>query len=228
MTDPATKRLIIVEDHELLATSLALALRAEGLEVATVGGPSVAAVIETVRNLAPALVLLDLDLGPPLGSGVNLIGPLIDAGGRVVIMTGVDERPRLGACVEAGAVGIISKTEGFAGMVAAVRRALDGEVLLTDQQRHTLLSDLSALRRADRERAAPFEALSPREQAVLVRLAAGDSAETIANQFYVSLATVRTQIRSILQKLGVRSQLAAVALAHNSSWPEGNAGVHQF
>ena len=48
---------------------------------------------------------------------------------------------------------------------------------------------------------------------------AGESAETIAEQVVVSLTTVRSQIRAILLKLGVNSQLAAVALAREAGWP---------
>jgi DNA-binding NarL/FixJ family response regulator len=48
---------------------------------------------------------------------------------------------------------------------------------------------------------------------------AGEPAESIAEHSFVSLATVRSQIRAILQKLDVRSQLAAVALARDAGWP---------
>ena len=46
----------------------------------------------------------------------------------------------------------------------------------------------------------------------------GASAEEIAKASFVSMATVRSQIRSILEKLGVHSQVAAVALAHRARW----------
>jgi DNA-binding NarL/FixJ family response regulator len=220
MTDTGTNRVLIVEDHELLATSLMFALQQRGLEVATVAGPSMDVVVDSVSRLAPVLVLLDLDLGPPLGTGLDLIRPLTAAGGRVVMMTGVVDRARLGACVEAGAVGVVNKTNGFAELVSVIRGAAAGEDLLTDHQRSDLLGELQKTRQADQRRVAPFVALSPREQAVLTRLIAGDSAETIAEMSFVSLATVRSQVRSILTKLGVKSQLAAVAKARDASWPQ--------
>jgi DNA-binding NarL/FixJ family response regulator len=222
LTERRPDRLLIVEDHALLATSLAFALRQQGLDVETVAGPTTEAVVETVRRLAPVLVLLDLDLGPSLGSGLNLVKPLMAAGGQVIMMTGVVERARLGACIEAGAVGIVSKTAGFDELVVAVRRAVAGEDVLTTHQRHIFLNELQAGRQADEQRRAPFARLSPREQAVLARLVGGESADTIAHLSYVSLATVRTQIRSILSKLGVKSQLEAVALARQAGWPQGS------
>ena len=215
-------RLVIVEDHELLAASLVLALRQRGLEAETVDGLTGDAIVDTVRGLGPVLVLLDLDLGPELGSGLELIRPLIQAGGRVVMMTGVVDRVRLAACIEAGAVGIVGKTAGFAELIDAIRRAVDGEELMTTSQRHALLGELEASRRADRDRLAPFTALTPREQAVLARLVAGDLAETIAARSYLSVGTIRSQIKSILRKLGVSSQLAAVALAREAGWPQSS------
>lgn len=211
--------LLIVEDHVLLATSLALALRQQGLEVETVAGPTVEDVICAVRRLAPVLVLLDLHLGPQLGSGVDLVRPLIAAGGRVVMMTGEVERALLGACIEAGAVGVVSKTVGFVDLVRAISQAVAGEDLMTSHERRILAADLQAHRQADRRRLALFKTLSPREEAVLVRLVAGEPAEAIAQCAYVSIATVRSQIQSILNKLGVKSQLAAVALARKADWP---------
>jgi DNA-binding NarL/FixJ family response regulator len=210
---------LIVEDHELLATALTLTLRQEGIAVEAINGPTVIDLIDAVRRCAPVLVLLDLDLGPSLGSGLDLIRPMTAAGGQVIMMTGVVERARLGACIEAGAVGIASKAAGFGELLDAIGHAVAGEDLLSSHQRQMLLNDLQAQRQADRQLAAPFVALSPREQVVLARLVAGDSAEAIAEKAYVSLATVRSQIRSILTKLGVKSQLAAVAMARQAGWP---------
>ena len=60
---------------------------------------------------------------------------------------------------------------------------------------------------------ATFDRLTKREALVLGELIDGLSAEEIAEVHFVALTTVRSQIRAVLQKLGVRSQLAAVALA---------------
>lgn len=202
----------------MLAGTLALALRLRGLEVQAVAGPSVDAVVDLVRELVPVLVLLDLDLGDPLGDGVEMVAPLTAAGARVLIVSGVTDRARLGACIEAGAVGIVAKHAGFERLVEAVLRSADGRPVLPEDERQALLADLREGRRADQERLAPFAALSPRELAVLARLVAGDSAESIAERSFVSVATVRSHIRAILLKLGVNSQLAAVAVAHDAGW----------
>jgi DNA-binding NarL/FixJ family response regulator len=69
-----------------------------------------------------------------------------------------------------------------------------------------------------------FEHLSRREQEVLWALMHGVSAREIAKQSYVALPTVRSQIRAVLSKLGVSSQLAAVALAYQCNWSPSRGG----
>jgi DNA-binding NarL/FixJ family response regulator len=64
-----------------------------------------------------------------------------------------------------------------------------------------------------------FEKLSPREQSVLKQLMRGATARQICEQDCVSIATVRSQIHSVISKLGVSTQLAAVVLAFRSGWP---------
>jgi DNA-binding NarL/FixJ family response regulator len=167
---------LIVEDHELLAATLALALRQHGLAVETATWPSPEAVVDVARQMAPVLVLLDLELGEVLGSGLDLVGPLTNVGAQVVMMTGVVDGPRLAACVEAGATGIVNKASGFARLVDAVRRVASGESLLAEKQRRDLLEELDGHRRADRTRLAPFVGLTPCEQSVLVQLVAGEPA----------------------------------------------------
>lgn len=63
-----------------------------------------------------------------------------------------------------------------------------------------------------------FERLSPRECQVLSALMHAKSAREISRELYVSVPTVRSQIRAILLKLEVSSQLAAVVLAYRSGW----------
>jgi DNA-binding NarL/FixJ family response regulator len=63
-----------------------------------------------------------------------------------------------------------------------------------------------------------FDWLTARESAVLAMLMDGQSVARISAAWYVSEATVRTQVRAVLQKLGVNSQLEAVALATRAGW----------
>jgi DNA-binding NarL/FixJ family response regulator len=219
---PSTK-VLIVEDHALLAQSLALALKAEGFEVERCPEQDEAAILEIAGRLEPDVVLLDLDIGGSLGTSLSLIPPLQGLGARVVMVTGVSDRARLAECIEAGAIGLISKSGSFEELIEGVKEAVELGSLISPYQRDELLAELRRQRAADRERMAAFDQLTKREAAVLAGLMDGQSAEQIANEAFVSLATVRSQIRSLLQKLHVNSQLSAVALARKAGWaPPGD------
>lgn len=212
-----TGRVLIVEDHELLAESLKMALGAGGLDVQHCKPRDADAVLLAVRDHRPDIVLLDLDLGR-MGTSVPLIRPMTDLGARVVVVTGIEERHRLGECVEAGAAGVLSKARPFEELVEAVHGALDGRALMADSERAALLAELRRHRGETRSLRAGLERLTPREQEVLAALMDGKPAEIIANEAVVSVSTVRSQIRSLLAKLGVNSQLSAVALAQRAGW----------
>lgn len=210
-------RVAIIEDHDLLAQSLAFALVNQGATVTVVEDLAAFAVISALRDIEVDLVLLDFDLGDA-GLGLHLIGPITDLGLRVVMLTGETNRISLAECVEAGAIGIISKTEPFERLIDQVTDVVSGRGILSQPAREHLLADLRAHRVHEGERLSPFARLTVRESEVLQDLIEGKNAETIATGSYVSVATVRSHIKALLSKLGVNSQLAAVAVAQRAGW----------
>ncbi len=214
-----TGSLLIVDDHELLAQSLAWSLRAEHFDVTVVVPSSTADILAASRRHDPDVVLLDLELRGDIGDSQRLIPPLREQGVLVVMLTGVTDRVRLAECLEAGAAGLLSKSSSFDELLDGVREVLQLGTLISAHRRSDLLAELRAQRSDRHRRFEPFDRLTPREQDVLRSLLEGRSAETIARDAYVSIATVRSQIRAVLLKLEVNSQLAAVALAHRAGWP---------
>ena len=210
--------LLLVDDHELLAQSLSWALRAEGLDVDVVTPTDVQQILDAADRLNPRVVLLDLDLGR-LGSALPLITPIRDRGPLVVMLTGETDRVRLAECLEAGASGLLDKSTSFDELVEGVREAMDLGALITTHRREQLLGELRRQRTHRSKLLEPFERLTTREREVLTSLLDGQSADAIATASFVSVTTVRSQIRSVLMKLGVNSQLAAVALARRQGWP---------
>ena len=213
-----THRVLLVDDHPLILIGLQLELAARGWQVETTSGPTAAAVIDHARAFQPDCVVLDIHLGPAVGSGVDLIAPLRQTGAAVVMLTGETERSILAACLEAGALGWIGKSAFLVEVVASIEDALAGRSLIGRASREAMLDELRAQRSSRRRTLSPFDRLTPREQRVLGALIDGASAEEIAEADVVALTTIRSQIRSILQKLGVRSQLAAVAQANRAGW----------
>lgn len=210
-------RVMVVEDHGLLAQSLRLTLTAEGMAV-SVPPLDPAEILAVAERDKPEVVLLDLDLGPLGGDGAALIEPLALTGARVIVVSGETDRVRLTACIESGAHGLVSKAAPLDELLSAILRTAAGEDILPGWQRDKLLSELRLARAARRRELAPFESLTVRECTVLAAIMAGRSAAQIAAAEYLSEATVRTHIRGILNKLGVSSQLAAVAEAGRVAW----------
>ena len=210
-------RALIIEDHALIAHGLAVALEAEGIRTRITTGPTTEDVLSEARAFRPDVVLLDLQLDGEIGSGVPLIRPLVMLDAAVVVVTGVRDRVALGECLEAGATALVSKSDPFDDLVELVLRvARGGRVRRPDQDE--LLDALRIHRKRSREQLAPFERLTAKESYVFGCLIDGFQADAIADVSCVSITTVRSQIRSILQKLGVRSQLAAVAMARDAGW----------
>lgn len=209
---------LIVEDHELLAQSLGVALGAEDVAVEVARLADGADVLEQAERVRPAVVLLDLDLGEGREGGEALVAPLVGLGARVVVVTGASDPLRLGTCLEQGAAAVLSKAQPFEQVLAAVLDAQAGAPVMRDGDRQELLAAMRRRRAEEGERRRPFDALTPREAEVLQLLMQGRAADAVAKHFVVSEATVRTQIRGVLTKLGVSSQLAAVAEAHRVGW----------
>lgn len=210
-------RIALVEDHGLIAHTLATALRSRGHQVLLLDPADDADPVDEILRAEVELVLLDLDLGAR-GDATPMIAPLRERGVRVVIVTGVSDRVRHAACLRAGALGVVSKSASFDELTTAVERALAGEPLVDPARREDLLAELRQHEAAERQRLAPFERLTPREAEVLGLFMLGRSVDQVAAEFVVSVATVRTQVRSILTKLDASSQVVAIAKAREAGW----------
>ncbi len=208
-------RVAIVDDHRFLAQSLALALQAAGYDAVLVDPKD--DVVLRVRQWVARVVLLDLSLDAER-SGDDLLPELASAQHAVVVLTAEQDHARWGRCLLAGAVGVVAKSAPLEDVVAAVRAADEGRAVVDDGQRATWLRAADQHRRRSQQAMAPFRRLTAREQQVLAALVDGEPAVAIAERSNVSEATVRSQIKSVLAKLGARSQLQAVAQARRAGW----------
>jgi two-component system nitrate/nitrite response regulator NarL len=220
-TSRSALRIVILEDHVLFAESLELALTVEGYDVRRVLIPekeqAPGALLTTVRRQHPRIALVDLDLGH-FGGGEKLIAPLAAAGINVVVVTASIDRARWGEAVRLGARKVLPKSGPLNDTLATVRRINQGLQVMTREERESLLASWVAERSHLVELEARLEQLTVREREVLAHLTLGRTVREIAAVGVVSEATVRTQVKSILAKLDVTSQIAAVGLAHRVGW----------
>jgi len=201
---------LVVDDHQLVTGAIAVALRARGVAAAAMAS---AAFVQRVDHPAPdgGLVLPDLTLGPGV-DGVEFVPRLRTAGWQVLVVTGSVDESRLALAVTAEALDRVSKSAPFDELVATAVRATQGRPLLTDAERERLRAFAETVDVGARRLRELWARLTPREPHIVDRIVEGRRATTIAEEFVVSIATVRTQIRSILTKLEVRSQLEVAAL----------------
>jgi two-component system, NarL family, nitrate/nitrite response regulator NarL len=212
-------RVLIVEDQKILAETLALALGLNGFKrVQVVDDLTVEGVNRLAAEFKPEVALLDLHLDEA-GMSLPMIAPLVGHGARVLVLTPIRHRTDLLAeCLEAGASGLFDKADTFDHLIALIRDAALGVTVLEPSARQALLAALRERRAKDKAQLNSLSRLTPRERQVLQLLTEGKSAEEIATDQFVTMATIRSQIRAVLQKLGVNSQLAAVALARRVGW----------
>lgn len=220
MADVPAPAVLIVDDHPLVAVALTTALRerdidARRLDPADADGRAVA-----LRRTRSGLVVLDLDLGPgPDGAlldGVDLVPALRAAGWSVLLLTGSRDRTRIAAAVAAGALGWVAKDLPFDEITTMVAAAAQGAPVFDPGRRAALVAEHHAAQSARSDLDRRWNRLTPRERQILDCLVEGKRVADVAREYVVSPATVRTQVRSILAKLEVSSQLEAVALARRA------------
>ena len=198
-------RVLLVDDHQMFGESLRKALdEVPGITVAALTDNGAAAV-EAFRREQPDVVLLDYRL--PDADGVELARRFKRERPetQVVMVTAEESEEVLRRAIEAGCAGYLTKDRRVDELILAIRRAKDGETMISPK----LLSQLLGRLHSDHTR--PGWDLTAREREVLSLLAEGLANQAIAKQLGISLATVRNHVQSVIAKLGAHSKLEAVA-----------------
>lgn len=214
-------RVTIVDLHALFADALALVLEREGFIVAKVDvsdrQASSAVVLAAALQRRSRLVFLGQDLGR-MGSSVRLISPLAASGAAVVVLTDSADERAWGEAVRQGAKDVLPKSSSLRQAVGVAHRVRAGLPLMSRERRAALVAASVAEDEELRSLRTRFGRLTHRETEVLRALMSGREVREIARVHVVAEATVRSQVKSVLAKLEVRSQIAAVADARRIGW----------
>ena len=200
-------RVVLVEDHDMEAEAIALALeRTADIEVVA-QSDSLAAAVAAVRRCEPDVILLDRRL--PDGDGVDAISDLVTEvpAARVLILTaeaGIEVATRV---VRAGGAGLVIKSAGLAELETAVRRVAAGEKVFPAELLGGVLDRLTG------RTAEVGVSLTTRERETLVLMAEGSTTRAIGQRLGVAGNTARNHVQRVLEKLGAGSKLEAVAIA---------------
>jgi two-component system, NarL family, nitrate/nitrite response regulator NarL len=206
---------VLIAGSNLFAGTLARTLETHGF--ATIYTAASAQEIERKLEWRPDLVLIDLR---PFNvkSGSTIVKSVQRSGRQVCVIDHAGDGDRPSTWLRAGSAAVVSENEPLDQLVQTITRLTRiGSPHSVPRAPVTSTADPPDARRRG-PRPDLFARLTEREQVVLSELMEGHCAEDIAKAAFVSISTVRSQIKAILLKLGVNSQLAAVAMARRAGW----------
>ncbi|HSJ82933.1 MAG TPA: response regulator transcription factor [Acidimicrobiia bacterium] len=216
-----TIRVVIADDHTLVREGFRRLLESESdiRVVGEVGDGSQA--VEAARRLRPDVVLMDIRM--PKLDGLSATRAIVTSGGatRVVILTTYDLDEYVFDALRAGASGFLLKDSPPDRLLEAVRVASSGEALLSPSITRKLIEEFT--HRPIPEPAPKLETLTRRESDVLSWLARGLSNAEIAGELFISPATVKSHVASVLSKLELRDRVQAVVYAYEYGLAEPSA-----
>jgi DNA-binding NarL/FixJ family response regulator len=210
-----TVRVLIVDDDDLMRAGLKSVLASDdSVQVVGEAGDGREAVSST-RSSKPDVVLMDVRM-PDL-DGIAATRELLEAAPdvRVVILTTFEEDDYIFGALNAGASGFLLKRTRPEELIAAIHTVADGDSLLSPSVTRRVI-DRMARQPAPRASSARLQALTPREREVLELVARGLSNNEIAEAFVIEESTVKTHVKRILGKLGLRDRVQAVIFAYES------------
>ncbi|EOC0478386.1 nitrate/nitrite response regulator protein NarP [Cronobacter turicensis] len=198
---------LIVDDHPLMRRGLRQLLETDARFRVTGEASSGAEAIAQAQELAPDVILLDLNMRGL--SGLDTLNMLRRDGvsARIIVLTVSDARSDVYAMIDAGADGYLLKDSEPEALLEAIRDGAEGAGVFSEQVQAYLLT-----REPEEQRNAPFALLTGRELDVLQEVARGLSNKQIAATLHISEETVKVHIRNLLRKLNVRSRVAATVL----------------
>jgi DNA-binding NarL/FixJ family response regulator len=219
-----TARVLLADDHELFREGLAGLIKAQpDLEIVGQAGDGFEA-LTLARDLQPDLIIMDITM--PVCDGLEAtrlirLAHELDKT-QIVILTVHDENEKLFEVLRAGANSYLLKNMNATEFLQGIRSVLAGEAALPPKLAASLISEYSRLAKRP-EAALPVEEgtdLSGREREVLSLIATGASNKEIATALLLSLNTVKSHVRNILNKLHVANRRQAARLAARQGWVE--------
>ncbi len=216
-----TIRVLVADDQSMVRAGFRVLLgRAEDIEVVAEASNGLEAV-QKAAQFNPSLVLMDIRM--PELDGLQATERILAANSaaRILILTTFDLDEYVFKALSAGASGFVLKDDSPEQLIAAVRTVASGEALLSPAVTTRVIKKFVRTPRLDPP--TEFEELSERERDVFRLMVGGRSNAEIANELYISEATVKTHVTHILQKLGVRDRVQAVVLAYQSGLVESDA-----
>lgn len=206
--------LLIVDDHPLMCDALALTLKMAFALKRTRTARTLTQALESIRaDGAPDAIVLDLNLPDASGTEgiVTLARLLPDV--PITLISAQADHDMIGAALDAGAQGWVSKSLSREAMTDAFARIWAGEIVVPDDYdpsaRHTAADAQADLMRR-------FASLTPQQMRILRLICLGKANKEISYELNIAEATVKTHITAIMSKINARRRTQAVLLANTA------------
>jgi len=209
-------RVLVVDDDDLMRAGLRGVLSIDDtIEVVGEAGDGRDAVYRT-RLLQPDVVLMDVRM--PDVDGITATHQLLAAmpEAKVAILTTFEQDDYIFGALRAGASGFLLKRTRPEELIAAIHTIAAGDSLLSPSVTSRVIERMAQQPAPDATRDARLDELTPRECEVLELVARGLSNVEIAAALVIEESTVKTHVRRIRAKLGVRDRVHAVIFAYES------------
>ena len=198
-------KVILVDDHEMVRLGLKSFLNLQpDVEVVGEAGNGLDG-INLALELQPDVVVMDLVM--PEMSGVEATLKLLEEWkeAKILVLTSYLDNEKIYPVIEAGAKGYMLKTSSAAEILNAIQKVARGELAIeTEVDKKIKAHDMQPELHED---------LTARERDILRLLAKGYDNQTIADELFISLKTVKTHVSNILAKLEVDDRTQAVVYA---------------
>jgi NarL family two-component system response regulator LiaR len=206
MKPSQTIRVMLVDDHNVVRSGLATFLRAyEDLQLVGEAKNGLEAV-NLCREKKPDVILMDLMM-PEMDGIAATRAILADCPEiKIIAMTSFEEEELVQGVLAAGAISYLLKNVTSDELAKAIRDAVSGRSTLSPEAARVLVQ-------ATRPTEQPWLGLTEREMEVLNLVVQGQSNRQIADAMFISVATVKAHVSSILSKLQVSSRAEAIAYA---------------
>jgi DNA-binding NarL/FixJ family response regulator len=209
-------RVLIAEDEDLMRAGLIEILTTDP-DIEIIGEASTGReAVERARGLKPDVMLMDVRMPDLDGIAATRRVTREAPGVRVLILTTFEQDDYVFGALRAGASGFLLKRARPEELIAAVHTIAAGDSLLSPSVTRRVIDRMAQQPTPSLDDQAKLDGLTPREREVLELLARGLSNREIAEALGVEESTIRTHVKRILMKLGLRDRIQAVIFAYET------------
>ncbi|KMM35870.1 response regulator [Guptibacillus hwajinpoensis] len=203
---------LFVDDHEMVRIGVSSYLSAQPDINVVAEADNGSEGAELALSLRPDIILMDLVMGEM--DGVEATKVIIEQWpeAKIIIVTSFLDDEKVYPALEAGATSYMLKTSKAVEIANAIRKTFHGESVLEPEVTGKMMT-----RMRHRSKTLPHEELTDRETEILMLMAQGKTNQTIADELFIALKTVKVHVSNILGKLEVHDRTQAVIYAFKNN-----------